>query len=74
MGKTYPALSRAYFMAVHEVLAGKKSAATALADLQTELVQITGLHTPTLGTSSGAHGKLATFSAMPPCAASQRVL
>src|SRR6266705_3343765 len=45
-GKRYPALSRAYFMAVHEVLAGEKPAAIALADLQTELMQITGLKAP----------------------------
>jgi trehalose/maltose transport system substrate-binding protein len=50
-GKRYPALSRAYFMAVHEVLAGKKPAATALANLQTELMQITGLNAPALGAS-----------------------
>jgi trehalose/maltose transport system substrate-binding protein len=53
-GKRYPALSRAYFMAVHEVLAGKKPAATALADLQTELMQITGLNAPAPGASSGS--------------------
>jgi hypothetical protein len=40
-------------MAVHEVLAGKKPAATALADLQAELMQITGLNAPAPGASSG---------------------
>jgi trehalose/maltose transport system substrate-binding protein len=58
-GKRYPALSRAYFMAVHEVLAGKKPAATALADLQTELMQITGLNASAPGTRSGSGGKSA---------------
>jgi trehalose/maltose transport system substrate-binding protein len=58
-GKRYPALSRAYFMAVHEVLAGKKPAATALADLQTELMQITGLNASAPGARSGSGGKSA---------------
>lgn len=52
-GKRYPALSRAYFMAVHEVLAGEKPAATALADLQAELMEITGLNAAAPGASSG---------------------
>ena len=47
------ALSRAHFMAVHEVLAGEKTVATALADLQTELIQSTGLNTPAPGESRG---------------------
>src|ERR1700722_6429019 len=51
-GKKYPDVSRAYYMAVHEVLAGKKPAATALADLQAELMQITGLNAPAPGASS----------------------
>jgi trehalose/maltose transport system substrate-binding protein len=55
-GKKYPALSRTYFVAVHEVLAGKNTAVTALADLQTELMQITGLNSPVPGTSSATHG------------------
>jgi hypothetical protein len=55
-GKRYPALSRAYFMAVHEVLAGKKPAATALADLQTELMQITGLNAPLKAQAAGPNG------------------
>ncbi len=42
-GKRYPDVSRAYFEAVHAVLTGKKSATQAAADLQNELVQITGL-------------------------------
>jgi hypothetical protein len=61
MGKRYPALSRAYFMAIHEVLAGKKTAVTALADLQTELMQITGLKAPAPGTSSGT-GKVSCLA------------
>ncbi len=42
-GKKYPDVSRAYFNAVHAVLARDKSAANAAAELQDELVQITGL-------------------------------
>jgi trehalose/maltose transport system substrate-binding protein len=41
-GKNYPAVSRAYFDAVHSVLTGKKTAANAAVDLQDELVRITG--------------------------------
>jgi trehalose/maltose transport system substrate-binding protein len=52
-GKRYPDLSRAYFNAVHEVLAGKSIAATALDHLQTELMQITGLKAPAPRASSG---------------------
>lgn len=48
-GQKYPDLSRAYFKAVHEVLANEKTAASALVDLQTELIQITGLRAATLG-------------------------
>lgn len=39
----YPEVSRSYFDAVHAVLAHKKKAETAAAELQTELTQITGL-------------------------------
>jgi trehalose/maltose transport system substrate-binding protein len=73
-GKRYPALSRAYFMAIHEVLERKKPAATALADLQTELMQITGLN----GTNSGRRrkprtpGKSAILRAEPSWDADQR--
>ncbi len=42
-GKKYSDVSRAYFEAVHSVLTGKKGAAQAAADLQNELMQITGL-------------------------------
>jgi len=52
-GKRYPDLSRAYFMAVHQILEGKKNAARALADLQAELMQITGLNAPAPGGSNG---------------------
>jgi len=64
-GKSYPALSRAYFMAVHEVLAGEKPVATVLADLQTELMQITGLNAPAPGGRSGPQGRSAILRAMP---------
>ena len=43
-GKRYPDLSRAYYRTVHEILEGNKTAASALSDLQTELMQITGLN------------------------------
>lgn len=43
-GKRYPDLSRAYYRTVHEILEGKKAAGGALSDLQTELMQITGLN------------------------------
>jgi trehalose/maltose transport system substrate-binding protein len=52
-GKRYPALSSAYSMAAHEVLTGKKSAQAALADLETELMQITGLNAPVSGAGRG---------------------
>ena len=65
-GKKYSALSRAYFMAVHEVLTQNKNAATALADLQTELIQITGLNTPAPGASSGRQGSSAVLRDEPP--------
>jgi trehalose/maltose transport system substrate-binding protein len=42
-GKNYTAVSEAYFNAVHSVLTGQKKAATAAAELETRLVQITGL-------------------------------
>jgi trehalose/maltose transport system substrate-binding protein len=72
-GKRYPALSRAYYMAVHEVLAGEKPAATALADLQTELMQVTGLDAPAAGASSGPQGKSAILRVEPPCHTDQTV-
>ena len=64
-GKRYPALSRAYFMAVHEVVTGKKPAATALAHLQTELMKITGLNAPVPGASSAPQGRSAILRVMP---------
>ena len=73
-GKKYPAVSRAYFMAVHEVLAGKKPAATALADLQTELMQITGLNAPSPGTSSGTHGRSGILRVETPWYTDQKVV
>jgi trehalose/maltose transport system substrate-binding protein len=65
-GKRYPDLSRAYYKTVHEVLEGKQTAASALSDLQPELMQITGLNTPAPGASSGPHGKYAVLR-VPPC-------
>ena len=41
-GKNYPAVSRAYFEAVHSVLTGHSTAANAAADLQEQLAHITG--------------------------------
>jgi trehalose/maltose transport system substrate-binding protein len=41
-GKKYGDVSEAYFSAVHSVLTGEKNAAKAAADLEGELVQITG--------------------------------
>ncbi len=41
-GKHYPEVSRAYYMAVHSALSGDASVEHAMANLQTELVRITG--------------------------------
>jgi trehalose/maltose transport system substrate-binding protein len=41
-GKNYPAVSRAYFEAVHSVLTGHSTAAKAAAELQEQLAHITG--------------------------------
>jgi trehalose/maltose transport system substrate-binding protein len=41
-GKNYPAVSHAYFQAVHSVLTGENTAAQAAADLQEQLAHITG--------------------------------
>jgi trehalose/maltose transport system substrate-binding protein len=41
-GKLYPQVSEAYFTAVHSILTGQVDAATAVADLETQLVEITG--------------------------------
>lgn len=65
-GTKYPALSRAYFMAVHEVLAGKRPVAAALADLQNELMQITGIKAPAPRARSGRQARAAIFRVEPP--------
>ena len=52
-GKRYPDLSRAYYTTVHEILEGKKAAAGALSDLQSEIMRITGLNASASGASSG---------------------
>jgi trehalose/maltose transport system substrate-binding protein len=65
-GKRYPDVSRAYYKAVHEVLNGKKTAASALSDLQPELMQITGLKALAPDASSEPHGKSA-FLRAPAC-------
>jgi trehalose/maltose transport system substrate-binding protein len=44
-GKQYGDVSEKYFKAVHSVLTGKRSGANAAADLETELVRITGFKT-----------------------------
>ncbi len=64
-GKRYPDLSRAYYKTVHELLEGKTTAASALSDLQPELMQITGLNAPAPGASSAPHGK-STVLRVPP--------
>jgi len=60
-GKRYPDLSRAYYRTVHKILEGKKNAASALSDLQDELMQITGLNALAPVASSGPHGKSAVL-------------
>jgi trehalose/maltose transport system substrate-binding protein len=64
-GKRYPDLSRAYYGTVHEILEGKKAAASALSDLQAELMQITGLNAPAPGAPSTPPGKSAILRTMP---------
>jgi trehalose/maltose transport system substrate-binding protein len=66
MGKRYPDLSRAYYRTVHEILEGKKPAASALSDLQAELMQITGLNASAPGASSGPRGQPAILR-VPSC-------
>lgn len=44
-GKNYDGVSRAYFTAVHSVLTGETSAEQAMANLESELVKITGFKT-----------------------------
>ena len=58
-GKRYPDLSRAYYRTVHEILEGKKTVASALPELQAELVQITGLNASARGASKAPSGKSA---------------
>jgi trehalose/maltose transport system substrate-binding protein len=41
-GKLYPQVSKAYSTAVHSILTGQVEAATAVAELEAELVEITG--------------------------------
>jgi len=53
-------------MAVHEVLAGKRPVATALADLQNELMQITGMKAPAPRARSGRSGEVSYFSRRAP--------
>ena len=72
-GRQYPAVSRAYFMAVHEVLAGKRPVAAALADLQNELIQITGMKAPAPRARSGRHGRSAILRVKPPCDTDQKM-
>jgi len=65
-GKRYPDLSRAYYRTVHEILVGKKNVASALSDLQAELMQITGLNAAAPGASGGPYGMSAILR-VPPC-------
>jgi trehalose/maltose transport system substrate-binding protein len=65
-GKRYPDLSRAYYRTVHEILAGKNNVASALSNLQAELMEITGLHASAPGASNGAHGN-SILRVAPPC-------
>jgi hypothetical protein len=58
-GKNYPAVSRAYFEAVHSVLIGNNAAAKAAADLQNELVRVTGLEAQSSDASGGSADHLA---------------
>lgn len=58
-GKRYPDLSRAYYRIVHEILEDKKTVASALPELQAELMQITGLNASARGASKVPRGKSA---------------
>ena len=58
-GKQYPDLSRAYYRTVHEILEGKKTVASALPELQAELMQITGLNASARGANKRPNGKSA---------------
>jgi len=60
-GKKYPEVSRAYFEAVYAVLTRKKTAAKAAADLQDQLVQMTGLKARAAGTNSPSVGAAAAI-------------
>jgi trehalose/maltose transport system substrate-binding protein len=66
-GKRYPDLSRAYYTTVHEILEGKKTAASALSGLGAELMEITGLKAPVPGPSNGTRGNSAILRVAPPC-------
>ena len=48
-GKLYPQVSRAYSNSVHSILTGQLDAATALADLEKKLVDLTGFPASRLG-------------------------
>jgi trehalose/maltose transport system substrate-binding protein len=72
-GKRYPDLSRAYYMTVHEILEGKKTAASALSGLQAELMEITGLNAPAPGASSRPDGRPAISRVEPPCDTDSKV-
>ena len=65
-GNRYPEISSAYYRTVHEILERKKTAASALSDLQTELMQITGLNASASGASSGPLRRSAVLR-VPPC-------
>ena len=55
-GRDYRKVSAAYAAAVHSVLTGQKSAPEAAAELEAQLINMTGFHVggPKQGTSSGA--------------------
>ena len=72
-GQRYPDLSRAYYRTVHEILEGKKAAASALSELQAELMEITGLNAPVPGARSGPQGRSAMLHVEPPCDTDQKV-
>ncbi|HVI09478.1 MAG TPA: extracellular solute-binding protein [Candidatus Binatia bacterium] len=66
-GKLYPALSRAYYRAVHEILEDKKPASGVLSGLEVELMQITGMKAAAPGAGRGFQGKSAGLRAVPRC-------
>jgi hypothetical protein len=56
-GKNYDRVSRSYFIAVHSVLKGEKTAAEALASVEKDLSQIPGLRLPRRRTTNKASGQ-----------------